>query len=234
MKLLGKIIGFVIAAPIVFLIGGFIIATVYSNWFTYTHRWRMTIEVETPQGLKTGSSVLKSVYVQSPSWVPQSSSLSSGLHGEAVFVDLGEGKNVVALLALGANGDQYFGPDIAAEALGRDRNEGTRFWWKAAPGWTGSAELTGKLMPTLVTFADPLKPETARVISPDEFETVLGTGYRFKRVWIEMTRENVTRNLSNKIAWLNISEAHEGFWKALYASGFRPNGSTEAQTLLTR
>ena len=119
MKILGRIIAFIVAAPIILLVGGFVVATIYSNWFTYTHRFRMTIEVETPSGVKSASSILKAVYVESPKWLPQSSSLSSGLHGEAVFLDLGDGKNVVVLLALGSNGEQYFGPDVAARALGQ-------------------------------------------------------------------------------------------------------------------
>ncbi len=143
MKALIKIAVIIIALPIVLLIGAFVVATIYSHWFTYVHHFRLTVEVETPEGTKSASSVLKAVYVESPKWVPQNTSLSSGLHGEAVFVDLGGGKNIVALLALGANGEQYMGPDLAARAL---RGEGPEkmlksFWYRDAPQWTGSADM---------------------------------------------------------------------------------------------
>jgi len=194
MKALFKGLGIVLALPILLLLGALLTATVYSMIFTYTHRFRMIVQVETPAGIKTGSSVLQSSYSVSPSWLPQQGTLNSSLRGEAVYVDLGEGKNIVALLAGGAHGELYFGADLAARALGRDRNEsGIRGgWFKEAPSWLGGAELTGELMPTIITFSDPLKPETARVISPYQLETDIGPGFHLKRVSIEMTRDPVT------------------------------------------
>ena len=236
MKSFGKAIAFVIALPIILLIGAFIVTTAYSMFFTYTHRFRMTVEVETPTGIKTGSSVLQSSYSVSPSWVPQTGTLNSSLRGEAVFMDLGEGKNVVALLAGGAHGEQYFGADLAARALGRDRNKsGIRGgWFKEAPSWTGSAELTGELKPTIVTFTDPLKPETARVISPYQLDPEIGPGFHLKRVSIEMTKDGITRNIVQNLKWMSAESGLQTFWRAIYSSGFRPSSSIEVQTLLTR
>src|SRR3979409_2172758 len=58
------------------------------------HKYRLTVEVETPQGLKSGSGVLA---------VHPDRSYSRGGHtrtiGDAVMVDLGGGKNLIALLA---------------------------------------------------------------------------------------------------------------------------------------
>ena len=204
MKTLAKIIGVVLALPIFMVVGGFVVATIYSNWFTYVHHFRLTLEVETPDGVKAASSVLKSVYVESPKWVPQNTSLSSSLHGDAVFLDLGRGKNVVALLALGMNGERWMGPDLAARAL---RGEGPdrmlkSFWYRDAPQWIGNAELTGDLMPSLATFEDASRPETARIIHADEIEKEFGQGYRLKRAQIEMTEDSVTRTITTQLPWL--------------------------------
>lgn len=84
---------------------------------TSEHRFRLTVNVETPMGLKSGSSVMETVVTRQPGW----NALRSGflahaeLNGEAVFVDLGpttEGKpsNLIALLAWGPRGT---GPDFA-------------------------------------------------------------------------------------------------------------------------
>src|SRR5437588_1322208 len=58
------------------------------------HKYRLAIEVETPEGIKSGSGVMA---------VHPDRSYSRGGHtrtaGDAVFVDLGGGKNLVALLA---------------------------------------------------------------------------------------------------------------------------------------
>src|SRR2546423_11616554 len=58
------------------------------------HKYRLTVEVETPEGRKSASGVMA---------VHPDRSYSRGGHtktvGDAVFVDLGNGKNLVALLA---------------------------------------------------------------------------------------------------------------------------------------
>lgn len=84
---------------------------------TSHHRFRLTVNVETPTGLRSGSSVMETVVERQPGWF----GLHSGGHltipslvGEAVFVDLGstlDGKpiNLIALLAWGNRGT---GPDF--------------------------------------------------------------------------------------------------------------------------
>ena len=63
------------------------------------HKYRLTLEVETPEGLKTASGIV-SVH-------PDRGYSRHGhttTRGDAVFVDLGGGKNLVALMA---HIDQY-------------------------------------------------------------------------------------------------------------------------------
>ncbi|MGY3476383.1 hypothetical protein [Bradyrhizobium ottawaense] len=58
------------------------------------HKFRLTVEVTTPDGIKAGSGVL--------AVVPDRNYNRGGrttMRGEAVFVDLGQSKNLVALLA---------------------------------------------------------------------------------------------------------------------------------------
>ena len=59
----------------------------------HTHRYRLTIKVETPDGIKSGSSVIEGRAAKIRS-IDQSG-LGAGVRGEAVFVDLGRGKHVV-------------------------------------------------------------------------------------------------------------------------------------------
>ena len=75
---------------------------------TVTYRYRLTIEVETPQGLRSGSSVIETTIRDTTGAVlstPEARTISSKVRGEAVFVDLGEGRNVVAILALSGASD---------------------------------------------------------------------------------------------------------------------------------
>jgi hypothetical protein len=68
---------------------------------SYTYRYKMTVEVETPQGIKSGSSVVEVHTYQIPqSWA----GIFGGHHswmkikGEGVFVEIEEGKTLFVLL----------------------------------------------------------------------------------------------------------------------------------------
>lgn len=82
-------------------------------------RFRVTVNVETPAGLKSGSSVMDSVFSRHFSLGGLFNPLSSALDGEAVFVDLGtspDGKslNIVALLTWTKRRDLQYAPMLAS------------------------------------------------------------------------------------------------------------------------
>ena len=200
-----KISGFIIALlslPILWFASAF----VYETLNSFTHRYRIMIEVDTPEGLKSGSSIIQSTTTGKSDWILQTGGTYSSVKGEAIFIDLGDGKNIVATLVFGptgANVDRL--SSLAAEAFNRDK----AFWYKKAPDWTGKAELHDELIPTLVTFSNPADPATARVVRPDEFEMVFGPGYRFKGAWLEMTTDDVVwQRIEEKLLWLNHMERY--------------------------
>jgi hypothetical protein len=168
----------------------------------YSHRYRLTIEVQTPDGIKTASSVIQA---SATSTTPiLGTGLSTTFKGDATFLDLGRGKNVVAVLARGDEAGQMAAPVILAmEAFGvRNCTTYDMCDWQAMQSMTGTRNLPDNLLPTLVTFSDPNNPRTAEVIKPNEFETVFGPGYRFIGARIEMTRDPVTRNIEKILPWL--------------------------------
>lgn len=66
-----------------------------------TFRYRLTVEVETPQGLRTGSSVIEVELSQprdSARTLPQARKILREFRGEAVAVDLPGGRTLFALL----------------------------------------------------------------------------------------------------------------------------------------
>src|SRR3546814_20034236 len=58
---------------------------------TDTLRYRMTVEVETPTGVRSGSSVIETTITKGPR-TGQGSGLTATMKGEAGAVDLGSGK----------------------------------------------------------------------------------------------------------------------------------------------
>jgi len=61
--------------------------------------YRLKVEVETPQGLRSGSSVIWVKAVRNPSWVnPEGRGVRTLFRGEAVSIDLPNGRTLFALL----------------------------------------------------------------------------------------------------------------------------------------
>ncbi len=77
--------------------------------------------------------------------------------------------------------------------------------------WSGRRELRGAvqlkppLIPTLVTFADPLDPNTVQGVRPGEFEAVFGPGFRFRKATLEMVPASVPVTsgvIERRLPWL--------------------------------
>ena len=169
-------------------------AFVYETWDIHRHRFRLTIEVDDNGTIQSGSSVIEVAISGKATWVPQTGGVISAVRGEAVFVAPTTGRNLLALLGLGADGTMDI-DDLAARAFGRYEP----FWYRQAPSWRGRAELTSDLIPTLVTLDDINNPETAHVVAPKDFPAVFGPGVRFKSATIEMTEDKVTRKIDEYV-----------------------------------
>jgi hypothetical protein len=203
------------------------------------HKYRLTVEVETPDGRKTASGVMA---------VHPDRSYSRGGHtrtvGDAVYVDLGGGKNLVALLAhidknLELDGMNY----VALRAYTAAR--GNRVSFNDMNRQTGNVPVTGELIPVLVTFADPANPGTARGVPPDEAEAILGQGYRLHGITAEVVPngfwpldfggalgEPVTRGIQAKLPWLK--GAGNAAATALRAAGLPGVEAVDAREAFTR
>ena len=166
----------------------------------YTNRFRLTIEVDTPDGIKSGSSVIQTWFYESGNWGPvEARGVRAEARGEAVFVDLGHARHVIGVLGWSANGqdqDRIYGLTRAALAPGK------RVDWKDEYKLKGKGDLPVNYVPTLVTFADINDPKTVRVVPPADFESVFGPGVRFRSASVETTDDPVTRKISEKLPLL--------------------------------
>ncbi len=136
------------------------------------HKYRLTVEVETPDGVKSASGVMA---------VHPDRSYSRGGHtrtkGDAVFVDLGGGKNLVALLAHldGSNIDLDGMNYVALRAYGV---AGRKVSFNEMNLVTGTVPVKGALIPVLASFSDPGDPATARSVLAEDVESSLGKGFK--------------------------------------------------------
>jgi hypothetical protein len=153
------------------------------------HRYRLTLAVETPEGPQQASGVLQSTL--SSVYTP----LLRGkceLRGEALFLDLPGGRNLVMLLAHGItadNTDLMCSLPFAALLDNTDRSKGPTPRAVFHDSWPrrleGSVALPLELIPTLVTFRDLDNPASAQVIRAQGL-SAFGPGFALKEVRLEM------------------------------------------------
>ncbi len=147
------------------------------------HKYRLTVEVQTPDGVRSASGVMA---------VHPDRSYSRGgktlSRGDAVWVDLGGGKNLVALLA---HVDKVVELDEMNYVALRAYNAAgpKRVSFNEMSRVTGAVPVTAAVMPVLVTFTDPSDPGSARMVPPDQLETVLGKGFRLQGISAEARAE---------------------------------------------
>ena len=202
------------------------------------HKYRMTLNVETPQGLRSASGVM-SVH-------PDRGYTKGGTtqtKGDAVVVDLGGGKNLVALLA--HHGDRGIDLDdinyVAVRAFGA---AGQRAVFRQMEKVTGSVPVKGSVMPVLATFADLNDPTSMREVKPDAVEASLGQGYSLKDVMVEVVPngfwpidfggalgEPVTRGIVATLPWL---KQPDGAARAVQAAALPMKPDADAKLTFTR
>src|SRR4051794_36231922 len=143
------------------------------------HKVRLTVAVETPEGVRSASNVV-SVHPDRG----YSRHGSTVTKGDAVFVDLGAGKNLVALLAhIGDKGLDL--DDISYVGLRAYNAAGHKPTFNAMSRISGPVHVDGALMPVLVKFNDLSDPATMRVVRPDDLEAAFGSAFRLRGVSAE-------------------------------------------------
>lgn len=183
-------------------------------------RQKITVEVETPPGLRTGSSVVDTEVHKGKSW-GDASGAQFKLRGEAVAVDLPGGRTLFALLrgADGAAGDAaIYQARLISRALraGAVANrtiavDGLDLMAvrKKAKDAKVQLDLPPKLYPLLVTFRDISDPKSVEHVDPANLAATFGPGVNLKGIAVEITDEPVTMGIARRMAWLERMEAHD-------------------------
>lgn len=177
-----------------------------------TWRYKVTVSIETPEGIKTGSAVREIHVVHVPRTLPEVGS-SVDIKGEAVVVDLGKRGVVYAVMGT----DDQYTLFNAFPVEGATTGEGIRYYKSLKPGTRTSLKWTDR--PLLVTFQNPADPKTveavyrisSKIMYPkddtdlvieDTLEKTFGKGVRLKDITVEMTDEKVTERIEKWLSWV--------------------------------
>lgn len=174
----------------------------------YSWRYKMTVEVETPEGVKTGSAVRE--VVEKFKYAPHLGKdfpyrIKRDVKGEAVVVDLGERGKVFALLK-----GYWLGVDHAVLITNYAIPRPKEYEERSAEYYDTLKDVEIVLnpyqYPMFVTFTDLSDPKTVVpllayeksnrpenwAVKGSNFEKNFGGGVKLKSVTIEMTDEKVT------------------------------------------
>uniref|UniRef100_Q07TT5 Uncharacterized protein n=1 Tax=Rhodopseudomonas palustris (strain BisA53) TaxID=316055 RepID=Q07TT5_RHOP5 len=194
---------------------------------TTFYRFRISIQIETPRGLKSESNVLEVRTRRFPKWTTLGNSgAQSILMGDATFLNLGTDgsgakKNIVALLALGerAKGIDFkiLPGEAFAPILGQlrvDPQADKAMQLSMLPVGT-KVVLQGKLIPTLVSFENVNDPYSGTVVQATNLSKTFGDGFNLRDVTLEIVAGgsswkesfgnsgvSVTRGVEDKLPFL--------------------------------
>jgi hypothetical protein len=187
------------------------------------HKYRLTLEVETTAGPKSASTVV-SVHPYR-GYQPGGKTTS---RGDAVMIDLGGGRNLVALMLHDDKGHADFdGTNFVA--MRAYQAAGRKISFRDVGHQTGAVAVTGELMPVLASFDSTREASSIRRLQPGDLSS-LGDGVRLRGVMVEAVPnglwpldfggslgEPVTRTIMEKLPW---SESEADASRAVTAIGF--------------
>lgn len=175
---------------------------------TCTFNYRLTVEVETPAGVKSGfadTQVSYSTTLGLPGRFPHDT-----VTGEATYVDLGDGKNLFVTLTSNGSGRDHEGGALNAlrlplEILGLTRRHGSeRDLCRAANAFAnrGAVDVPLARLPTTVTFKDLNDPKSVKLVDPREADKVLGPEFQVAAAKIEISDQPRNGTIENTLPWL--------------------------------
>jgi hypothetical protein len=172
-----------------------------------SYRYKLTLAVNTPEGVKRASSVVEVLF-----WdvsIPARGTMHK-LRGEALCLDLGPGAKPLIVLLTSQLHPKY-GNDLR---WSRDAGPGGKLlsdgpilpdlldYVAQLARARGPHKITPSDLPDLVTFADVNSPATVIEVDPNNLQATLGAGVSWNEIALEGTDEPVTKGIEQKLPWL--------------------------------
>lgn len=185
---------------------------IVGNETSKTTRYKITVEVETPEGVKVGSSVRE--YTARRQFGANGRSLGTELRGEAVAVDLPGGRTLFALL----RGEFYELGEYNALMVKTARLGEGKLWGaepvEVYPTFPPQDPATfdharpyanmsqDKYLPMLVTFRDIDDPTSVKHVDASNLAPAFGAGYVLRRITVEVVGDKPESTIRARLRWL--------------------------------
>jgi hypothetical protein len=179
---------------------------------TESYRYKLTLAVNTPDGIKRGSSVVEDVFWNF--WFPEKG-IGHKLRGEALYLDLGLGGRPLIALLTSQLHPKYGKEQSWSRDGGPTRNLLSRLYDVTSPPsasvWNyiseiarmrGAHKITADDLPDLVTFADTNDPKSVLEVDPNNLQAALGPNVSWNEITLESTDEPITKGIELKLPWI--------------------------------
>lgn len=181
------------------------------GWWNWHFReivvaYRLTAEVQVDGELHVGSGVVEIRYRRDPfAAIDQNGPWINRVVGEAVPVSLGQRGTL--FFTLGPNNNNKGFPQwLPATVIGDPAigEWGPKYFERLATA-QGVRDIPLKLLPRLVLFSDPTRPETAECVDPEHLEdSPRLKGAQLLHGTLEMVQEPATKSIERLMPWLGL------------------------------
>lgn len=171
-----------------------------------SYRYKLTLAVNTPDGVKRGSSVTEWVFWEVS--IPARGAPHK-VRGEALYLDLGSGaRPLIALLTSHLHEKQggtvwdWSGDDQLSRLYGLPSEDFMDHVAHLAR-MRGPHRIDPEDLPDLVTFGDVNDPNSVIEVDPNDLQATLGQNVTWNEIALESTGEPVTKGIiETKLRWI--------------------------------
>lgn len=176
---------------------------------SYTVHYKVTVEIETPEGVKSGSSVWE-LSVGTPLIDFPDSGNPASRRGEAVVVDLGK-RGLVFTVFSNQSWENGLYQAFPTEAPSSKR--GIEYYKRTLKvGMKGEWK---EYQPGMVTFTDLNDPKSVKGVNKENMSETFGAGVKLKQISVEITDDPVTWDLVEKYLPKNFELNIKEIWSQL-------------------
>lgn len=171
-------------------------------------RYRLTLEVDTPEGVKTGSSVWRQLVIWDDGPL---AGLNGGvgnrtsIQGEAVTVDLGERGWLFCMMTHDMSRRGSLDADFLLGAVFPGGTDNWEVWFRQIKTMTARTSLPHDVplqaLPLLARFRDPNLPLEVEGADPQHLDQVFGPGVSLTRATIQITDAPVSWSIYDRWPW---------------------------------
>ncbi len=176
---------------------------------TESYRYKLTLALNTPDGVKRGSSVVEVMF-----WnvsLPERG-IQHKLQGQALYLDLGPGGRPLIALLTSRLHPRYGKAMRWTPDAGPSDNLLAQLYGPPLPDFManvsriadmrGPHKITPDDLPDLVTFADINDPKTVIEVDPNNLQATLGPDVSWNEITLETTDEPTTMGIKAELPWL--------------------------------